>query len=88
MRGVYPMHVGENVNTAKLIGLIEVQHTITGQLAKMLSKDDARYPDDVFFDSLYEKARGSFCEEDLFTAIRFALEHVGHSANVPSPERE
>jgi hypothetical protein len=83
MRSAYPTHVEEKASVAKLIGLNEIQHTITGQLAKMLANDDARYPDDVFFDILFEKAKGSFCEEDLFTAIRFAFKHVGHSADVP-----
>ena len=77
MRKAYPTHVEEKVSLIKLMGLNEVQHTVTGQLTKMLSKDDARYPDDVFFDILFEKAKGNFCDEDLFTAIRFAFEHVG-----------
>ena len=77
MRSAYPTQVEEKVNLIKLMGLNEVQHTVAGQLTKMLAKDDARYPDDVFFDILFEKAKGRFCDEDLFTAIRFAFEHVG-----------
>ena len=77
MRSAYPTHVEEKVSLMKLMGLNEVQHTVAGQLTKMLAKDDARYPDDVFFDILFEKAKGGFCDEDLFTAIRFAFEHVG-----------
>ena len=81
-RSAYPIQVKGEVDLTKLMGFNEVQHTVTGQLAKMLEKDDARYPDDVFFDILFEKAKSSFCDEALFTAIRFAFEHVGHSTDV------
>jgi len=84
-RGAYPTHVGEEAEVAKLIALNEIQHTITGQLANMLAKDEARYPDDVFFDILFEKAKSSFCDEDLFIAIGFAFGHVGHYIDVLSP---
>jgi hypothetical protein len=77
MRDAYPTQVEEKVSLMKLMGLNEVEHTVAGQLAKILAKDEARYPDDVFFDILFESAKGSFCDEDLFTAIRFAFEHVG-----------
>jgi hypothetical protein len=77
MRSAYPTLAEEKVSLLKLIGLNEVQHTVTGQLTKILAKDDARYPDDVFFDILFEKAKGGFCDEDLFTAVRFVFEHVG-----------
>jgi hypothetical protein len=82
MRSAYPTRVEEKVNLTNLMGFNEVHHTIPGQLAKMLAKDDARYPDDVFFDVLFEKAKSSFCDKDLFTPIRFAFEHVGHSTDV------
>jgi len=77
MRNAYPTHIEEKVSLIKLMGLNEVQHTVTGQLTKMIAKDEARYPDDVFFDILFEKAKGGFCDEDLFTAVRSAFEHVG-----------
>jgi hypothetical protein len=76
-RSAYPRLVDEKVSLMKLMGFNEVQHTVAGQLTKMLAKDDARYPDGVFFDILFEKAKGSFCDEGLFTAIRFAFRHVG-----------
>jgi hypothetical protein len=83
-RSAYPIHVhvGETADVAKLIGLNEVQHTITGQLTKLLANDGARYPDDVFFDILFEKAKSSLCAEDLFTAIEFAFRHGSHSPDV------
>ena len=77
MRGAYPTLVGEKVSLMKLMGLNEVQHTVAGQLKKMLAKDNDRYPDDVFFDILFEKAKGSFCDEELFAAIRYAFDHAG-----------
>lgn len=75
-RGAYPEETDEKIDPKKLVGFNEIQHTIMGQLVKMLVKDEARYPDDVFLDILYEKAEDSSCEKDLFIALETAIDRV------------
>jgi hypothetical protein len=80
-RGAYPSQElkVEKDSLTRLICLNEIQHTVTGHLAKMINKDDERYPDDVFFEIMFEKASSGPCEKDLLTALKFSFKQLGIS---------
>src|SRR5207249_4179624 len=51
----------------------EVQHTMSSQLAHMLRRDEARYPDDAFIDIVLSKARRAGCEAAVLQAFQRAV---------------
>ena len=55
-----------------LRAVCEMIHTLTGQLSKFLRADSKRYPDDVLWDIVLEKAS----KAGLQDALRHALERV------------
>jgi hypothetical protein len=53
----------------KLRAFNELQHSVSGQTTKMLSGDEARYPDEVLISILFDKARDGDCESQLSYAF-------------------
>jgi hypothetical protein len=74
-RGAYPSQEQAMGDTQRLVTFNELQHNITSQLGKMLAKDEGRYPDDVFIDILFSKARNGGAEEDMVSAFKFAFKY-------------
>lgn len=72
-RGIYPGQVEDHEAAEKLCTYNEVQHNVTSQLRHMLSNNEKRYPDNVFIDIIFEKARNGGCEGDLIAAFRRSL---------------
>lgn len=80
-RGAYPAEEQEPDKDSfiRLVWLNEIQHTVAGQLIKMIDKDEERYPDNVFLEITFEKASNGSCETDLLTALKFSFKRVGVS---------
>jgi hypothetical protein len=75
-------HRGDQL-IAALSGLNELQHTLSSQIAA-LGAGAARYPDDVFWSVLCEKAATYSISDALDKAIRFA-ESLQKTSNSTSP---
>jgi hypothetical protein len=78
-RTAYPGQVEEHLVGGKLRAFNEILHTITGQLLHLIEKDSNRYPDDVFVDGLFERARQGNCERDLADAFAWSYSATSSS---------
>jgi hypothetical protein len=75
-RASYPGQVEETEVAERLRAFNEIQHTVTGQLLKLLANDARRYPDEDFINIISERARDAGCESDLNWAVDFSLKYV------------
>jgi hypothetical protein len=71
-RSAYSPELSGEVARAKLQGINELLHTVTGQLANMIWKNEKRYPDDLFLSILFEKAETQRSEPDLLQAFHWS----------------
>ena len=72
-RGYYASQGGDNASSRKLSTFNELQHLVSGQVAKLVKDDPLRYPDDVFLSILREKAGQEECNGELDVALEEAL---------------
>jgi hypothetical protein len=72
----YPTEEDHLAPPGSLMAINELQHTVTGQLTKLLWDDDKRYPDDVFIDILFSMAQSSDVERHLIAAVGYSYRTI------------
>jgi hypothetical protein len=58
----------------RLLGLNELQHTVTAKLMNMASGTSQSFPDEAFLDVLFETAELRKCEGALVQAFQWSLQ--------------
>lgn len=82
-RGYYRGQEPSGAACVKLAAFNEIQHQVASMARHVLARSAARYPDDVFFEILLEKASAGGCEAELLAS----LENARSAAQRPQPSR-
>jgi hypothetical protein len=75
-RASYPGQIEGTEVADRLRAFNEIQHTVTGQLLKVIANDARRYPDEDFINIIFEHAHDAGCEADFNWAVDFSLRYL------------